>query len=126
MKRISKQDTKRIEGLVNGLRSSFGEVEEAHAAMREAIEAYNAKISAFNEAVDDARSFADDIVREIEEYVGERSEKWQQSDAAPSYEEWRSAWENWGSERLEEAEVPDAPDDAVIGELEELPQEPSL
>jgi hypothetical protein len=81
---------------------------------------------AYQEAIVEAASFRDDLVRAMDDYAGERSDKWTESDAGSAYEEWKSEWENLA---IEEGDMdpPDIDDIAVLtrAEFEELPTEPT-
>ncbi len=46
-------------------------------------------------------AFRDDIVSQMDEYMSDRSEKWQESAAGQNYEAWKSEWENAQIEPIE-------------------------
>jgi hypothetical protein len=79
-------------------------------------EKVNPAITRYNEAVSELESLRDDIVAEMESYVGDRSEKWQEGDCATTYEEWKSEWEarcvRVGYDRA--LELPDTPHAAEL------------
>lgn len=94
-------------------------VEEAKGAVESATETYN-------QALDNARTFCAEIVSLMEDYEGERSDKWQESDAASNFQDWKSEWENVDLEDFEpefpeELGAPDNPQETI----DTLPEEAS-
>jgi chromosome segregation ATPase len=94
------------------------DIRNAQTELNEVIEKYNAvleehkanietALTAFNEKLTAAREWRDEIVSDIDSYVGDRSEKWQESDAASAYEEWKSAYENLEMDDVEIDELPE-------------------
>lgn len=81
-------------------------------ALEDALRVYNeeastafgkleaAKVS-YNEALDEARSFAQDIASEQREDYDDHSEKWQEGDNGTSAQEWISQWEDVDLDDLE-------------------------
>ncbi len=125
MKKFAKADTARIAELVQDLNDKASQVTSA-------IEAANAKVSEANEAIDaynavleEVSSFRDDMVGKMEDYVGERSEKWQESDAASSYQDWQSEWESIDLAEVTHIEDVTIPDMDHGSELEGLATEVS-
>ncbi len=85
------------------------DLDKAHTAVGDAIDAYNVVLNA-------AREFAQEVVTEIDDYVSERSERWQAGDAASQYEEWKGEWEGFDHEDVETPE-------SVLEDFEGLPEE---
>jgi hypothetical protein len=110
---------------------------DAHSELEDVITQFNKDLAAgkdaveeatstYNEALDNARTFCAEIVSVMEEYEGLRSDKWQESDAASVFQEWKSEWENVDLEDFEpdlpmDLEVPDNPQE----NLDVLPEEVS-
>lgn len=110
---------------------------DAHAALEEAINKYNTALeeakdtvesamSDFNEKAEAARSFCEEIVSEMENYEGERSDKWQESDAASSFQDWKGEWEGVSFDECdldfaEPLDVPENPQEMI----DNLPDEVS-
>ena len=69
----------------------------AHAAMVEAIRAYNAALSG-------AATFAETIATERREEWDGRSERWQESDAGQNAATFVEEWESFESEEIDEPE----------------------
>lgn len=81
-----------------------GLLRDSHSGLDAAIEAYNtaleelqapvqAALDSLNEALAAARDLRDDVVNSIDDYVSERSERWQSSDAAQAVESYKGEWE---------------------------------
>lgn len=116
MKRISKSDAQRKLELADKL-------EKAHSVLDNAISVFNERVTelwpsvteaieTYNQVAQEVNGFKADIAGAIESYMDDRSDKWREGDAAQSYEEWKSAWE----EDIEEAEIDD-PDTVEMPEL---------
>lgn len=134
MRKIDKTLLKERDEIVANIRTKREKLDAA-------IEAYNeaaAKawgvvedaLQAYNETLEPAREWISGITGDIDVYVSERSEKWQEGEKAEAYESWKSDYESADSS-LEEVSInppdqieEDIEDHAQI--LEELPEEPSL
>jgi len=77
---------------------------ELAAELTEKADAVQAAIAAYNETLGEAREFVEEITGAIDEYVGERSEKWQEGDKAQALESWKEEWEGLELEDIEEFE----------------------
>jgi len=126
MKNLSNSDCKRIVSLAE-------EINTARAALTTAVETANAAIehaqtalAAYETSIDNAHSFAEDIVREIESYMDERSEKWHEGNSGEAYAQWKSAWEEFLGNRLQPDEIVPIiiEDDDQATALLELPSSP--
>lgn len=118
MKRLSKQDQSDRDSLAQA-------IDDARTALESAVAEYNSKVSelwqpvedaltAYNGAVDNAQLFRDGIVQQMEDYMGERSEKWLDGDSGQAYQEWKDSWEALSIEPIEI----DRPDDIEIPDVE--------
>ena len=93
--------------------------------MEEAWEKVEEAVAEYNETLEPAREWVAGIMGDIDTYVSERSEKWQESDKAGEYEEWKSEFEGIS---LEDVSL-DKPDELEFDEedhaelLEQLPEE---
>ncbi|WNM70219.1 hypothetical protein [Myxococcus phage Mx1] len=130
MKKLDKKQTQRQLELVKSLGNKAGDLREAITVFNEKLAAARVEVEErlkdYNEALDEARGFRDDVVADMEAYVDERSEKWQDSDAGSAYISWKDSWEQLD---LEDAslDIPDDIedlDDSALGGFEELPVEP--
>jgi hypothetical protein len=126
MKKLSKRDEERRAEIK-------AELEAAEIEVTSAIEEVNllidgklaAAIDTYNQAVNNLDGLRDDVVAAMEEYAGDRSEKWQEGDAGQSYEEWKSEWENLDATELDKVEHIEVPEFNHAEALEALPSEPN-
>lgn len=129
MKKLSKTESAKRDELVEELRTNAGKVEDAinvfNEKMKAEFQSVVSAIEAYNEAVKRADEFREDIENQQSEYIGERSEKWADSDAGQAYESWHGEWET----ALDEAECDEptdieAPSFEAADVLENLPESP--
>lgn len=119
-------DSKRddLQGAINAYNEKM---EEVKAELQEAIDVYNDKmneakakveeaLSDYNSALGDAKSFADDVANQGNSDFDDKSERWQEGEAAEAAREWIDAWEN---AELDEVEF-DFPEEVSIDLPEEL------
>ena len=131
MKGLNKQrlkDKKRIE---DALRESFSKLESAieefnttldqeWQKVQEAVDAHNAKVTEANE-------FSDEVSSEINDYIGDKSDNWQEGDRGQVYASWQESWEAELEEiDLEKPTEIDVPDENVADTFGDLPNEPEL
>lgn len=137
MKRINKTQLNEREKHAQDVRDAVSEYNGAVQAYNEALE--NAKTALaealalkladerttledaytkVNEALTAATEWRDEIVNTMDEYASNRSDKWQESDAASSFEEWKGEWENAELDNLDELEFPEI--EIELPELEEI------
>jgi hypothetical protein len=130
MKCLSKKQFEQRAALVADLRKQAALLEKAVADLDAAVAAATPAIASavvdYNAAREAAEAFVGEIAQEATEYHGERSEKWQESDAGQAYKSFADEWEGAYFEELEielpeDLEVPEL-DAADI--LEGLPEEP--
>jgi hypothetical protein len=57
----------------------------------------------------------------METYYDERSEKWQETDAGSSYQDWKSQFEALDIDQLEQLELDDL---RLADDLEDFPEDP--
>jgi hypothetical protein len=117
MKKLSKETLAGRDEIAARLRSRFSDLEAAiegfntimageWSVVEAAIEAYNTKlddewgnglgpmIEDYNSAVADATEWKQETAQAIQEYMDERSEKWQESEAAGRYTAWRDEFDS--------------------------------
>lgn len=108
MKRLSKHELKQRDEFADAL-------EKARDKVCDAVDDYNHKIAelwtpvsealeAYNSIAADAQSWREDIVSQMDDYLGERSERWLESDAAQAYQEWKDSWESLSIETFDVAQ----------------------
>lgn len=103
MKKLSKIQRERREELAGKLSNAYGHLSQA-------IEAYNATLA-------EVKTFCEEVVADIQTYVDDRSEKWQESDASTAYDAWKEPWEQLD---LEDFVCPDDPAEAFLALDEEV------
>lgn len=97
MKKLSKTDLQAREEVTKKLG-------EAHSLLTSAVEEYNdavaeawAKVedcqNGYNEALHAASEWCEGIASQIEDYVNDKSEKWQEGEKAEAYENWKGEYE---------------------------------
>lgn len=79
MRRLSKEQRKERDRIV-------GELEVAQLKLQDAIDAYMAKVA-------DAQAFCASVVDDIDSYMSDKSDTWQEGDRGQAYEDWKSSWE---------------------------------
>ena len=105
MNKLSKEQLTARDTLCEALRTS-------HAALTEALEAFNnvmdqawpgaeEALADYNHLVAQANAWLGEIAGEMQEYMDERSEKWQESERGQAYDGWRQEFED----ELEEIEL---------------------
>jgi hypothetical protein len=63
------------------------DLEAAKNTLDEALEKYNALVA-------DAESLRDDVLSSIQDFCGDKSEKWQESEKGQNYAQWAGLWED--------------------------------
>lgn len=86
-----------------------------HGELEGAIDGYNEAVEAINDRYVE-------VLADIEAYVEQRTERWQEGDAGQRYSEWRDAIEN---AKIETIDVPDAPQFEAL-DLADEPEIPPL
>lgn len=128
MNKVSKTDRARLEGFANRLNNAFDEIEQAHTTAVTAIQAHNLAVAKYNEIIDEVVGFGEDIAREIEGYMDERSEAWLDGDKGQAYEEWKDIWDDLGSrlDVMDGIEISDLPQHENADTLLDLPTQPEI
>lgn len=124
MKSISKADQQRLQDLQDKLADAASDVDTEFTELAGVIEKINNAIAAYNTIVAETNGVIEDIANELESYIGERSEKWQESDAGDAAGEWLSELQNAALEDVELLEFPELPEGLdQHGGLENIPLE---
>jgi len=132
MKRISKDDAKRKDELGTQIARHENELQDAinkfNEAKREAWGPVQVAIEAYNDVIREVEGFCGDVWNEIDNYINERSEKWQESDAASAFGEWRDSWQeiSGGEIELEEPEDVEIPESETADAFSNLENEVNL
>lgn len=115
MKKISKSDIQRRDKIASELKDAREKLESELAALAEVYKEYN-------DAKAEAKSYCDDIASQIEEYIGEKSEAWQEGENGQRWASWKETYEGFDIQL--ETEVPEFDEEDVAESLEQLPEEP--
>lgn len=111
MKRLSKEQVKEHEELVDAVNGAHQELDGAIKQYNERVAAAHSELApfveAFNEAVTKANDFRESVHSDQQAYFDEKSEKWQEGDAGSAYSDWMSQWDEAA---IEEVELDDAPE----------------
>lgn len=101
-------------------------IDSYNETVRVAREALDAKIAEYNEALEPARGFASDFASAMSDAVGERSEKWQESEKGEAASSFVSEWEGaeFGDFEIDDVEEIEAPEEDAAETLENLPESP--
>lgn len=117
MKKLSKAQEHQRQSLC-------AEVEQKRDALEEQVQLFNhtlaeewikveARLADVNDAIGSLNAFIDDITDEMDGYLSERSERWQESDVGQDYDAWKQQWQE---AKLSEAEL-EAPADVEMTEV---------
>ena len=126
MKSLSKADEARRDQIKARLTNGEAAMVDAHADLIIAIGNYNRTVNDYNEALEEARGFVFDIANEIDSYMTEKSERWQEGDTGQAYQAWKDAWEALDLDDIEQMEEPEVPGFTHDSDLDDLPSEPEL
>lgn len=96
MTKLSKADLKERNALCDKLSVAWDALETVgnlEAGKERDDTALLAAIEAYNGEVYDANAFRENIAGEIQDYISEKSEKWQEGDKGQAFLCWQEAWE---------------------------------
>jgi hypothetical protein len=129
MKKIGKDQQKELDRLA-------GEIPVAMQDLNEAIEAFNLKVAMarddiseslgkYNDLIDSADTLREDVSQSITDYMGDKSEKWQEGTQAERYDTWRDEWDGVEFLRIgiDEPEPIEPQEDEITEILSNLPTE---
>jgi hypothetical protein len=128
--KLNKQETERLAGFIESLTEASSKIEDAVAVFNDEMEKLKAPVeaalAAYNEILEEASGFAEDIAREADEAIAEKSDNWAEGERGQAAITYKDAWENVDLEQIELA-FPDefTVDDSEIdhaGRLEQLPE----
>lgn len=112
MKKLSKHEVEAKDDLLDEYQKKVTKIESLWNEYEDAVNALNEAIAELNSTVDDMNSFVQEIVTQMDEYIDEKSEKWQEGDTGTAYLDWKSEWENISISMMDEIPVEglDTPD----------------
>lgn len=99
-------------------------VEDVNDALDTAVEALRQGIVEYNELVEEARGFSSDIASQAQEDIGDKSERWQESERGEAAKSWADEWESADFEdvelpQIERIDLGALDHDGTLGELPE-------
>lgn len=99
-------------------------VEAYNSAMEELQAPVNTALEALNGALSDARALRDEIVSDADEYIENRSEKWQESETGQEVRAYKEQWEyaeldDKEIEFPEAIQMPDLDPETILNDLPE-------
>lgn len=115
MQKLSKQQSERLATLC-------GELREAEDEVNDAFDTLDSCVSEYNQKADEVNEFLREVEGDIDNYINEQSEQWQESERGEAYSSWLEEWAL--SVDPIEVERPEIPID--VDTVEGLPEEPEL
>jgi len=116
MKQLNKQQLKARDEISQELELARGNLDSAVTEFNDALEKTSAEVNdeleKYNAVLEKARDWRDEIVGAIDEYVAERSDKWQESEAAQALDSWKSSFDQLELDEVT-IELPEAIDDEL-------------
>jgi len=128
MKKLDKETIAERDSICSRLRDAFDKanaaIEELNAAIIEKWDEVEEAVSSYNEAVSEADSWKESVASDIQSYMDDRSEKWQEGDKAQAYTSWKEAFEDtFDAFEIEQPNGLDPIDEGLAELLEQLPEE---
>ena len=127
--KLGKAEIERRAEIVEAINEAWGKLDDAINVYNDAVAALREPLAdalaAYNESVSEARGFAEDVVSQADEDLGDKSEKWQEGERGRAAVEFKDAWEYLSFDEIE-IEYPDdvAIDDPGYGSaLDEAPMD---
>lgn len=106
MKKLTKHALTERDEITGKLTDTYNALEEALLTFNNAMQTVwdtdvEPAIEAYNAAVEAAKEWRDEQVGEMEQYIDERSEKWEEGEAGQRYTAWKQEYEYLELERVE-------------------------
>ncbi len=118
MKKINNERYEGLIDLVDQLRTSKDAYNSQIEKIKEMLSPELARLNELCKEIDSAlerlEGESSSLVRDMEEYYEDRSEKWQESEKGEQYQDWINAWNNLSSE------LPDVPEEKDDCDFEDL------
>ena len=130
MKKLTEKESTTRARLVSELRDAAGKVEDEidafNARLDDALKPINDAIEAYNKIREEAEGFVADLVSAMDDFAGEKSEKWTEGDAGQAFESWKGEYENITLGELEEIDSKnlevEKPEYEGVDDLENAPE----
>lgn len=114
MKKLSKEDLAKRDAIGTKLNDAHGDLEKAIEKFNEAVTAawaeVTTKVEEYNATIEEANSWQEEIQSAIDDFVSEKSEKWQEGDAAAQYESWKDSFEPFDAIDIDEPDELEVPE----------------
>jgi uncharacterized protein YukE len=123
VKKLSKTQQNELNAHVTDLATKKQEIDDTWEKFEQAWRELATAIGEYNTSLAAVTEWRDGIVQEMSDYLGERSEKWQEGDAGQAYQAWMDEWEGLDLEEVDTPDMPDAPDFDHIDAIEQMPTE---
>lgn len=118
VKKLDKQTIADRDALIDRFRDRYSDLDNAvveyNAAIETAWEKVEQAMGDFNEVIDDANAWKQQVAESIDEFIGGKSEKWQESAKGQAYEAWKS---EYGDDEYEHVEF-EKPDELSLEDVE--------
>jgi prophage DNA circulation protein len=124
MKKLSKEQAAAVTDIAEKLREAWQDIEGRRDTIEQAVNETNELIDAYNAIVAEANEFASGIGDEIDNFMSDKSDKWNEGDTGNAYDAWRSEWQGFSADELEPVTYEASDEPSHADDLENLPQEP--
>lgn len=94
MKKLSKQQIEDRDALVVSLRETESSINQMIEEANSIIAKINGEKVKLESVISDVESWRDDIVTDLEAYIDDRSEKWQESETGEKYRDWKTQFDD--------------------------------
>lgn len=95
--KLNKEQMARLSKLRDEYRKAVtalkAEKDNAEAEIAKAVSLVNDRINDLNAIIENANELRDQIQSEIADYIGEKSDKWQEGERGQAFEDWRAQWD---------------------------------
>lgn len=96
MSKLTKSQQAERETIVTALREEGGKLEDAVRVFNEKLQTAKGELeaaqTAYNEKLSTARDFAEGVASTTQEYIDDKSEKWQEGEKGQAVAEWQQVW----------------------------------
>lgn len=123
MKKLSKTSITELDGILEKIKQVQGELKTAHTELKDVTSDYNLILVKYSEALQEGYNFAQDIAEQIQSYVDEKSEKWQEDEVGSAIQSWGSEWGDINFPEIDQVDIPELPNFKEIDQLEEASQD---
>jgi glutamate/tyrosine decarboxylase-like PLP-dependent enzyme len=120
--KLSKANQKQKEEFTHQLREKFEAFEELQ-LKKAPVDELTHSLAEFLVVLSEVETFRDELATEFRDQFEEKSDKWQESDAASEAEEFISAWEEADFSEPDLGDLTELELDDYAGNLEDLPDE---